>query len=224
MLKEEFQASLKEKKKDEEFKEQLKVNLENFKNQQTASNEPKNVEKNPNNIPEHLAEVNPYHQQELKCYKMRYKALGNGACLENCVAVHIYEDEQEGVKVKRRVNHHVADNWDNYYMNKIVLPYRETVGVGETEKVVVKHTREEMLEFLRSDDALMVYSNTQELLAVANLFNININIFTYEGKEGIWIKICPDPEMAESAELRFGKWAPDMALYIIAKTPIMTFF
>ena len=64
---------------------------------------------------------------------MKYSVLGNGACLENCVALHIYEDENEGAKVKKRVNHHVADNW-NYYKNIIVLPYIETVGVGEFEK------------------------------------------------------------------------------------------
>ena len=75
----------------------------------------------------------------------------------------------------------MADNWDNYYSYKIPLPYEETVGVGEHAKVIKKKTREEMLEFLRSDEALMVYSNSQQVLAMANLFNISI--FTYGGDE-----------------------------------------
>ena len=59
----------------------------------------------------------------------------------------------------------------------------------------------------------MVYSNSEELLAIANLFNIKINIFSYHGKEGNWNQVCPDPIMATSAEVKFGKWAPDMSLY-----------
>ena len=60
---------------------------------------------------------------------MMYKALGNGACAQNCTAVHAYEDEVEGDKVKERINHHMADNWDNYYQYKFGLPYVETVGL-----------------------------------------------------------------------------------------------
>ena len=144
---------------------------------------------------------------------MRYETIPNGDCSENALSVHVYEDEKEGPKVKRRINHHVADNWDNYYKNKITLPYKEVVGVGAKTQTVEKETREEMLEFLRSEESLMVYSNTQELIAIANLFNINIFIFTYRGDTGWWNEVCPDPEMAASAEIKFGKWAPDMYLY-----------
>jgi hypothetical protein len=144
---------------------------------------------------------------------MFHKSKANGACLENSIAVHVYEDESEGEKVKRRINHHVADNWDNYYQNKITLPYKETVGVGVDAHEVEKKTKEEMLDFLRSEEALMVYSNGQELMAMANLFNINIYIFTYKGDDGSWSEVGPDPDMAAQAEIKFGKWAPDMYLY-----------
>ena len=70
-----------------------------------------------------------------------------------------------------------------------------------------------MLEFLRSEEALMVYSNSQELLAIANLFNIKIDIFSYHGTGGNWNQVCPDPIIATTAEVKFGKWAPDMSLY-----------
>ena len=85
----------------------------------------------------------------------------------------------------KRINNHVAENWDNYYQNKIPLPYEETSGVGEYAKKVKKETREEMLKFLRGDDdddSLMVYSNSQQILAYANFFNIKISIFTSSGE------------------------------------------
>jgi hypothetical protein len=51
---------------------------------------------------------------------MMHKALANGACEQNCTAVHAYEDEAE--KVKMRINHHIADNWENDYQYKVGLP------------------------------------------------------------------------------------------------------
>ena len=137
------------------------------------------VEKYPN----HLHQVQQKHVPHLNGFKLVYKTNPNGACFDECVAVHVYEDKDETSKVKRRINNHVADNRDSYYKNKIPLPYIETVGVGAHANDVVKNTRDEMIEFLRSDEAFMVYSNSQQLLAVANLFNISIRIFTYSGNQ-----------------------------------------
>ena len=133
--------------------------------------------------------------------------------MDNCAAVHIYEDVDEAPKLKKRVNYHVADNWDNYYRHKIPLPYTQTVGVGKHAKNVTIKTREEMIHFLKSDDALMVYSDSQQILAMANLFNIKIHTFTYGGVTEGWNLVTPDPEMAKHAEIKFGKFVPDMALY-----------
>ena len=101
---------------------------------------------------------------------------------------------------------------DNYFHDTIALPYTETIGVGSNAKCVRKESKEEMLAFLRSEESLVAYSNSQELLAVATLFNININIFTYYGKEGFWSSVCPEPALASSAQLK-GDWAPDLFLY-----------
>ena len=45
-------------------------------------------------------------------------------------------DEEERRINNRRVNHHIADNFDKYYVNKIALPYIETVGVGQHKRKV----------------------------------------------------------------------------------------
>ena len=164
-------------------------------------------------IPNHLSGVQEKHLPSLRGYRMRYMAEPNGACAQNCVAVHIYEDEDEGPKVKKRINHHIADHWETYYKHKIALPYVETVGVGEHSKTIRISSKEEMLAFLRSEEALMVYTNSHELLATANLFNVNINIFTYGGSEDKWTEIRPDPEMVADAEVKLGKLIPDIALY-----------
>ena len=78
---------------------------------------------------------------------MRYKAKADGKCARNSLAVHVYENEDEGEEVKRKINNNSADNWNNYYENKVGLPYVETVGVGEHAKTIEKKTEEEMLTF-----------------------------------------------------------------------------
>ena len=69
-----------------------------------------------------------------------------------------------------------------------------------------------MLEFLKSEDSLNVYSNGHELLAVANMFKINIHIFTYEGKVGRWTEVGPDPAFPSPPDI-VANWAPEMFLY-----------
>ena len=192
---------LEEKAENEICMSKLKRNMEELKNQ------PSNKE-----IPQHLSSVHPIHISKLKGFKMIYKTLGNGRCLENSVAVHVFENEDEGEKVKKLVTNFMADNWNNYFKNKIPLPYKETVGVGKLSKTVEIKTEEEMLTFLRSEDALFVYSNRKEVLSIASLFNINIKIFTYNGKEGWWSEVGPDPELASVAELA-ANVAPDLYLY-----------
>ena len=168
--------------------------------------------KNKNVLPKHLSSVHPVHIPELRGYRMIYKTLGNGRCLENSIAVHLFENEDEGVNVKKIVNEHIADNYENCYADRIPLPYRETIGVGKNSKVIVNNTKEEMISFLRSSESLLAYSNSQELVAASNLFNMNIHVFTYSGKEGYWSEISPDPEMSSSAEMSRGV-APDLYLY-----------
>ena len=83
------------------------------------------------------------------------------------------------------------------------------------------NTPEELKEFLRSDRALGVYSNIQEMQAMANIFNMPIDIFTYGTREAMdgeqydvaeWMGIQPMKEAAHLAKYTVGHFPP-MALY-----------
>ena len=104
------------------------------------------------NIPNHLSSVHVNHLSKLRGYRMKHNSKANGACLENSASVHFYEIEEEGSELKKRINNHIADNWDNFYQYKIGLPYIETVGVGENAKEIKKSNKEEMIDFLRSEE------------------------------------------------------------------------
>ena len=194
------QNLLDEKAKDEEIKNELKVTIEDLKQKPEIK------------LPKHLSSVHTAHLPLLKGFKMLYKTLGNGRCLENSVAVHIFENEDEGINVKKMINNHIADNFENYYHNIINLPYKEVIMEEGHTKVIEKKTKEEFVEFLRSEESLAAFSNCQELVAVANVFNIKIHIFEYRGKDGRWSEIHPDPDMTSTATM-VGSWAPELFLY-----------
>jgi hypothetical protein len=104
--------------------------------------------------------------------------LPDGACLTNCLTAHISrtDDEEERKRNNRRVNEHIVDHFDDYYKNKIILPYIETVSVGSNSRTVVCKTKEEFKAHLRNEESLCAYSNYQELLAIANMLNINVKV------------------------------------------------
>ena len=149
----------------------------------------------------------------MKCY-------GNpgGDCLSSCTTIHLSNtnDRLERRRVNRKINNHIADHYDEFYVNKISLPYSETVGVGSNAKQVTCSTREELLAFLRSEDSLCTFSNYQELLAICNLINIKIHIFTYciggDNQKWSWSTVFPDPNMTKYSEFMPGT-VPDMLLY-----------
>ena len=129
------------------------------------------------------------------------------------MALHVYQTEGVAKYVRKNINDHIADNWTNVYKHKVALPYKETIGVGEHTEVIEINNDEEMVKFLRNDKSLQAYTNSHELLAVATIFNININIFTYNGNDGVWNKVSPDPEVKVGFESGGGNWVPDIFLY-----------
>ena len=130
---------------------------------------------------------------------MKADGYPGGDCLSSCTTMHISytKDRSERSRVNSKINNHIADHYDFFYKNKISLPYSEVVGVGPTARRVTCKNREELLKFLRSEDSLCTYSNYQELLAISNMLNTNIHVFTYgiggNEKSWSWKTIFPRP-------------------------------
>ena len=156
-------------------------------------------------IPAPLESVHVEHIPQLKGFTKRLGGIADGACTTNCATAHIFHtrDKHERQKLKRRINNQIADNWDNFYVNKIALPYKETVGTGPERWTFEAHTKDDMIAFLRSDMSLKVFANSHDILALANHLNTNIEIFSYgihEIKERCeWQQVQPDPAMESVA-------------------------
>ena len=69
-----------------------------------------------------------------------------------------------------------------------------------------------MVDFLRSEEAMTVFANTHELLAVANMYNITIHVFSYGGSKDGWSEVPPDPHMVALLGSASGQWVPEVAL------------
>ena len=207
---------------EKEEKEKVMLELDRLKRKNESETSfggfTQKLNKKPFKIPNHLKSVQDKHLTRLCGFKMRYCSPPDGACLTNCLTAHISctEEEEERRTNNRRVNHHIADNFDNYYKNKIILPYIETIGVGPDSRTIKCDTQEEFISFLRSEDSLCVFSNYQEVLAIANMLNIIVRIFTYgiggDETRCEWKEVFPDPEMSASAHFPKG-WVPDLYLY-----------
>ena len=129
--------------------------------------------------------------------------------------MYIYESENKSVDVKKQVNTHIKENWNSFYQYKVCFPYITTVGVGFDAKEVRFETEKEFLSFLSSEEALHAYSDSQEAIALANIYNIDIHIFKYgfsgQPERCEWSIISPHPEMQRLSRFPQG-WLKPLTL------------
>ena len=156
-------------------------------------------------------EVKPEHIPHLKGFRFFQRAIGNGRCLENCLALQLYQNQDKAVDIKKDVHTHMTDNWD-YYTEKVGYPFHEQVGVGKNAEEIVINNSEEMKAFLKSDKSLLAYSNFHTLLAMANFFKISIHIFTHKKEKSYWSVVHPDMDFVMSSNVN-AKKNRDLFLY-----------
>ena len=69
-----------------------------------------------------LTDVPRQHKDKLKDFNYVFRTKPDGSCFTSCVAQHVYKDAEQSLIVKKRINNHIADNWDSFYSNKISFP------------------------------------------------------------------------------------------------------
>ena len=79
-----------------------------------------------------------------------YKVDGNGACIYNASAAHVYGDPSKADELRRESHKFIVKHW-NYYRHFWSLPFDEIVGVGENKYKVHITTEADLIQFLLSD-------------------------------------------------------------------------
>ena len=135
------------------------------------------------------------------------KIVADGACAPRAGAAHVFEDQNKGIRFRSLINAHISDRFWSYYCNKIKFPYKREMGInGKTAEFT---NGEEYVDFLRTNpDALFLWSDNEELLAIANLCQMDINIIKTKGpddKNPLMFKIKADANLADYAIFPKGK-------------------
>ena len=155
--------------------------------------------------------VQEKHISRLRGHRLIYKTIADGRCLQNCLAMHVYRDEHQAGNARARINKHLIENWHPYYKYKVTFPITETVGVGLNAKTIRINNDEEMISFLKTEDAQYVYSSYHDVLAMANVFNVYIHVFTFKDDYSDWFTVGPDSTIVDTSVSEF--MLPDMYVY-----------
>ena len=134
-----------------------------------------------------------------------YVVPGDGCCGPNCAAAFLFQDEIFGPKLRIRMNLFFAKHWDSRYQ------YISQCSPGHPFKRKIKGHEIEftdpqnLIKFLEnSSDAAYMWSDSEDLAILADMFQIRIKIITTKGSTDEnpttnWI--YPDPKLKPFAEL-----------------------
>ena len=142
-----------------------------------------------------------------------YVIPGDGSCLFGALAAHIYQDESQVMNLRRLCHYYMVENWW-YYAQFFALPFIETVGVGAESYSVHINNYDDLKSFFLSNNSLKCFNNSSiDFAVVANMFNMNIGVFTY-GLGNLpprWSWVYPDPLFIPSSNTY--DFIPDALLY-----------
>ena len=135
-----------------------------------------------------------------------YVVPGDGACGPNSAAAHLFQDEVFGPKLRGKMNAFFAKHFYKKYQYKtpcsVETPFRRKVG----SKMVVFDDPEKLINWLKSsNEAIYMWSDSEDLVIIADMYQMCIKIITSRGENDEkptvnWI--YPDKDLEEEAELR----------------------
>ena len=183
--------SLKDQRKNTNKKKQKEtdVNGDNIKEELEISDN-ENIKEVPKNC-KHLVGPND----------LIYKVPGDGCCGPNSAAAFLFHDE----KLRTKMNIFMSNYWDKKYKNITQCspghPFERKIG----NKMVKFSNPEDLKEFLKTEEAAYMWTDSEDLAVLSDLFQIEIKIITTKGTKDEnptvnWIH--PDPNMKEFAELK----------------------
>ena len=108
-----------------------------------------------------------------------YVVPGNGCCGPNCAAALLFHDECFGPKLRIQMNTFQAKHWNKRY--KDIAPCsKEAPFVRMLKGKEIEFTDpKELLKFLElSDDAAYMWTDSEDLAIISDMFQIKIKIIT----------------------------------------------
>ena len=192
----------KEEEKQERKKRKASVKQQRKKRKKESVKYPPNVVELPDNVKNLVDEGD-----------LQFLVPPNGACAPNAGAAHLFQDPKFGPKFRMTMNNFIADRWF-FYQQKISFPYVRKIGVkGDFVRFEIGE-EQKFRHFLRTKRAAYLWSDSEDLQVMSNLYQMKIMVITTKGEQDAhptvnWIG--PDPEL-DDYKLLPGGAVQDMKL------------
>ena len=203
-----------EKKKAEAEKErQEEEKMKRKKRKASIKQQKKKIKRKLNKYPLNVTEVPENVKHLVGEGDLQLLVPPDGACGPNSGAAHLFKDPRFGPNFRIQMNNFMADRW-HYYQDKISFPYKRKIGVnGDFVRFEIGE-EEKFRQFLRTKRAAFLWTDSEDLQVMANMYQMQIKVITTKGPEDSHATvnmIGPDPELNNFKLLPEGK-VSDMTL------------
>ena len=105
------------------------------------------------------------------------------------------------------MNNHMVSLWKQFYSKKISFPYLRQVGVSGKKVRFEEGEEEKFLLFLKTEEAAFLWSDSEDLQIMSNLYQMTIKTITTKGDNDDYPTvnyIGPDEHLNDYKMLRAG--------------------
>ena len=191
--------------------EKKKLEKKRKKNQQKSI---KKSSKKTKKYPPNISSVPQNIKHLVTNQSLQFQVNPDGACAANCGAAHIFQDAKEGPRLRMLMNNHMVSLWKQFYSKKISFPYLRQVGVSGKKVRFEEGEEEKFLLFLKTEEAAFLWSDSEDLQIMSNLYQMTIKTITTKGDNDDYPTvnyIGPDEQLNDYKMLRAGI-VPEMTL------------
>ena len=108
---------------------------------------------------------------------------GNGACCLNCLAAFIYLDANEGPKLGRDLNTHMA-TYREEYKKRLSFPKSVTIGNGKVLNFEEGEENKFFDTLMESNECSFMWRGSVDVVAICNLTQLKVNIDVFDPEKG----------------------------------------
>ena len=135
-----------------------------------------------------------------------YVVPGDGACGPRSAAAHLFQDEVFGPRLRKKMNNFFAKLFYKKYQFLTPCSPESPFKRKVKNKNVQFTDPEKLIQFLRtSDDAMYMWTDSEDLAIIADMYQMRIMIITTKGEHDdnpVVSWIYPDETLADEAELK----------------------
>ena len=133
--------------------------------------------------------------------KVIYTVKGDGSCAASCAALHLFNDDIYGHKLRRQMNIFMAKHFETKYSLLTncspETPYKRRVGL---DKEISFHDKDDLCDYLKnSEESDLVWCDSEDLAVLSDMYQMSIKVITVGRSDGkITTNIIhPDEDMKQ---------------------------